>query len=102
VVRTGVAVAIDAGHVGLVAPRSGLASDHGVTVLNAPGVIDSGYRGEIMVVLANLDPATDYGITRGDRIAQLLILPVCALELEEVPSLPPTPRGASGLGGSGP
>src|SRR5687768_12169 len=74
VVPTGIAVAIEPGHVGLVMPRSGLARDHGVTVLNGPGVIDSGYRGEIVVLLVNLDASAEYSVRRGDRIAQLVLV----------------------------
>src|ERR1700678_1049569 len=75
-VPTGVAVAIPEGYAGLVLPRSGLALRHGVTCLNAPGLIDSGYRGELQVILVNHDPVEDYVVTRGDRIAQLVIVPV--------------------------
>lgn len=100
-VPTGIAVAIEPGHVGLVAPRSGLAADHGVTVLNAPGVIDSGYRGEVLVVMVNQDPSAAYRIRRGDRIAQLLVIPVHGVEVVEESRLPPSDRGASGFGKSG-
>ena len=72
-VPTGIAVAIPVGYVGLVVPRSGLAIKHGVTLVNTPGIIDSGYRGELKVVMINTDPATDYQVARGDRIAQLVI-----------------------------
>ena len=72
-VPTGIAVAIPDGYVGLVVPRSGLAVKHGVTLVNTPGIIDSGYRGELKVVMINTDPATDYQVARGDRIAQLVI-----------------------------
>src|SRR5579863_10485878 len=75
-VPTGVAVAIPDGYAGLVLPRSGLALRHGITCLNAPGLIDSGYRGELQVILINHDPEHDYAITRGDRIAQLVIVAV--------------------------
>ncbi|HEX4982945.1 MAG TPA: dUTP diphosphatase [Ilumatobacteraceae bacterium] len=73
VMPTGIATAIPAGHAGFVLPRSGLAAKHGVTVVNAPGLIDPGYRGELMVVLLNTDPTADYTIHRGDRVAQLVI-----------------------------
>ena len=76
VVPTGVAVAIPAGYAGLVLPRSGLAARHGLTCLNAPGLVDSGYRGEIRVVLVNHDPEHDYTVSRGDRIAQLVLIRV--------------------------
>src|ERR1700761_5299061 len=73
-VPTGIAVAIPEGYAGFVLPRSGLAARHGITCLNAPGLVDSGYRGELQVVLVNHDPAEDYAVHRGDRIAQLVIL----------------------------
>jgi dUTP pyrophosphatase len=100
-VATGLAVAIPTGYVGLVCPRSGLALRESVTVLNAPGVIDSGYRGEIMVILHRVLPGT-YTVRRGDRIAQLLVVPV-APELEIVlsPSLPEAARHLDGFGSSG-
>jgi dUTP pyrophosphatase len=100
-VATGVAVAIPAGHVGLVCPRSGLALREGVTVVNAPGVIDSGYRGEIMVILHRV-LAGSYEVKRGDRIAQLLIVPVaCELEIVVSETLPETARHLDGFGSSG-
>ncbi|MGI9615062.1 MAG: dUTP diphosphatase [Acidimicrobiales bacterium] len=101
-VPTGFAIAIPVGMCGLVLPRSGLALDHGVTVLNAPGLIDSGYRGEIRVILANTSTET-VTIERGQRIAQLLVLGVDALTLVEVGELPPAPddRGTDGFGSSG-
>jgi dUTP pyrophosphatase len=94
-------VAIEAGYVGLIAPRSGLAANHGITVLNAPGVVDSGYRGEIVVVMVNLDRTTNYHVARGDRIAQMLVVPISSIEPTEVSGLPSSPRGDSGLGRSG-
>ncbi len=100
-VRTGVAVAIPEGMVGLVHPRSGLAARHGITVLNAPGTIDSGYRGEILVNLINLDPAEGFRVLRGDRIAQLVLQRVVRAELREVAVLPQTSRGVRGHGASG-
>ena len=100
-VRTGVAVAIQDDHVGLIVPRSGLAASSGVTVLNAPGVIDSGYRGEIVVLMTNLDPIAEYQVERGDRIAQLLIVPVRRARIFQVDELPASARGESGLGASG-
>ena len=78
---TGIATAIPVGHAGFVLPRSGLAAKHGVTVVNAPGLIDAGYRGELKVVLLNTDPTADYTIHRGDRIAQLVIQRVDEVEL---------------------
>lgn len=99
-VRTGVAVAVPPGHVGLVNPRSGLAARHGVGIVNAPGTIDSGYRGEILVNLVNLG-SEDVAIRRGDRIAQLLIVPVVQAEFLPVDSLPDSDRGETGHGSSG-
>ena len=102
VVPTGIAVELPRGHVGLICPRSGLALERGVTVLNAPGVIDVGYRGEIGVVLINLDPSRAAQIMRGDRIAQLVIAPVRTVTIEIVEQLGISERGDSGFGGSGP
>ncbi len=100
-VPTGVAIAVPSGWVGLVHPRSGLAARHGVTVLNAPGTIDAGYRGEIFVNLANLDPRRDFTVHRGDRIAQLLLQRVAHVEVVETDVLTQTDRGQTGHGGSG-
>ena len=100
-VPTGVAVAIPEGHAGLVLPRSGLALRHGVTVLNAPGLVDAGYRGELNVVLVNTDPADDYTVRRGDRIAQLVIVAVEQLAIQVVDELPDSERGSGGFGHSG-
>lgn len=102
-VPTGVVVAIPPGYAGFVQPRSGLALRHGVTCLNTPGLIDSGYRGELAVLLVNTDPKEEYTVRRGDRIAQLVIQPVeeavfVPVEAEE---LPPAARGAGGFGHSG-
>jgi dUTP pyrophosphatase len=99
-IPTGVAVAIPDGYAGLVVPRSGLASRHGIGVVNAPGLIDSGYRGEIAVVLVN-HGAEVYAVARGDRIAQLVVVPVAAQEIVEVEHLPPSPRGEGGFGSTG-
>jgi dUTP pyrophosphatase len=103
VVPTGIALALPEGYAGFVQPRSGLAARHGVTCLNAPGLIDAGYRGEIAVVLVNTDPTEPYQVRRGDRIAQLVVQPVAAPQFEEVPAgaLPPSERGAGGFGHSG-
>lgn len=98
---TGVAVAIPPGYVGLVHPRSGLAARHGVTIVNAPGTIDSGYRGEIFVNLVNLDPAETFEVRRGDRVAQLLVQQVVEVDLVEVGSLPDSVRGDTGHGSTG-
>lgn len=99
-VPTGVAVAIPDGYAGLVTPRSGLALRSGIGVVNAPGVVDSGYRGELAVILVNLgDSAVE--IRRGDRIAQLLVVPVDAADFVEVTTLDDTDRGGGGFGSSG-
>ena len=100
-VPTGVAVAIPDGHAGLVLPRSGLALRHGVTVLNAPGLVDAGYRGELNVVLVNTDPADEYVVRRGDRIAQLVIIAVEQVAVHVVYELPHSERGSGGFGHSG-
>jgi dUTP pyrophosphatase len=100
-VPTGVAVAIPAGHAGLVLPRSGLALRHGVTVLNAPGLIDAGYRGELTVLLVNTDPTADYTVRRGDRVAQLVIVSVQQAAVAVVAALPESERGEGGFGHSG-
>jgi dUTP pyrophosphatase len=100
-VRTGVAMAIPDGYVGLVHPRSGLAARLGVTVLNAPGTVDAGYRGEILVILVNLDPVNTVKISRGDRIAQLVVQRVERAEFQVVDSLDDTARGAGGHGSTG-
>ena len=103
VVPTGVAVAIPEGHAGLVVPRSGLAARHGVTCLNAPGLIDAGYRGELRVILVNHDPDHDYPVRRGDRVAQLVLVRVeqAAFELVPEDGLGTSERGARGLGHTG-
>ncbi|MBV8463214.1 MAG: dUTP diphosphatase [Acidimicrobiales bacterium] len=103
VVPTGVAVAIPAGYAGLVLPRSGLAVRHGVTCLNAPGLVDAGYRGELQVVLVNHDPEADYAVSRGDRIAQLVLVAVedVAFELVREEDLGASERGTGGFGHTG-
>ena len=100
-VPTGVTLALPPGYVALVCPRSGLAARHGIGLVNAPGVIDAGYRGEISVVIINHDPATDYEIQRGDRIAQLLVQPVSTAALVPVERLPGSHRGSDGFGSTG-
>lgn len=100
-VPTGIAVAIPHGFVGLVHPRSGLALKHGISMVNTPGTIDSGYRGEIAVILINHDPKEAFQINRGDRIAQLVIQSVETAELIEVSELPSSERGEGGFGSSG-
>lgn len=98
---TGVAVAIPAGYAGFVQPRSGLALRHGLSLVNTPGLIDSRYRGEIKVILVNLDPATPVEIHRGDKIAQLVVQPVVQCDLVESASLDSTGRGEGGFGSTG-
>jgi len=100
-VPTGLAVAIPEGFAGFVQPRSGLARDHGVTCLNTPGLIDSGYRGELKVLLVNTDPGEPFMVRRGERIAQLVIQPVAVAALVEVDELPPSARGGGGFGSTG-
>jgi len=99
-VPTGVAIALPDGYAAFVHPRSGLAAKHGITVLNAPGTVDAGYRGEIMVNLLNTD-AQAFTIARGDRIAQLIVQAVSAADFVEVRSLPGSHRGDNGHGASG-
>ena len=101
VVGTGLAVAIPEGHAGFVQPRSGLADRHGITVVNSPGLIDSGYRGELKVILLNTDTRQPFVVERGMRIAQLVVLEVPGIDLEEVDELPATERGVRGHGSSG-
>jgi dUTP pyrophosphatase len=100
IVPTGLAVAIPEGYAGFVQPRSGLAARQGISVLNSPGLIDSGYRGEIRVVLLNTDAEHTFVAEPGDRIAQLVVLPIPELELVEVDELPETERGVRGFGSS--
>src|SRR5262249_52973693 len=95
-VPTGLAVAIPEGHAGLVLPRSGLASKQGLTLANAPGLIDAGYRGEVTIAVVNLDPTTPVSISIGDRIAQLVVVPVAALAPEWSDHLPVSERGEGG------
>ena len=100
-IPTGIAVAIPDGHAGFVQPRSGLAARTGLGFVNSPGLIDSGYRGEIQVVAINLDRQDPIDIRRGDKIAQLVILPVPQVALAEVEELPSSDRGAGGFGSTG-
>lgn len=100
-VSTGVRVALPQGSVGMVTPRSGLAARCGLSIVNAPGIIDSGYRGEIKVCLINLDPHTPIEIQAGDRVAQLVIVPVIAAEFVQVEELEETVRGEGGYGSTG-
>jgi dUTP diphosphatase len=99
-VATGLAVAIPAGYAGYVQPRSGLAADHGITMVNAPGLVDSGYRGELRVVLLNTDRDRAFEVEPGMRIAQLVLLPVPPVELRVVDELPASERGERGFGSS--
>lgn len=99
-VPTGIAVAIPDGHVGLVAPRSGLAARHAITVVNGPGVVDAGFRGELHAIVINHGPVA-VELARGDRIAQLIVVPIPATEWEPVDELPVTVRGDGGFGSSG-
>lgn len=100
-IGTGLAVAIPEGYAGFVQPRSGLASRHGITIVNAPGLIDSGYRGELMVVLLNTDREARFEVEPGMRIAQLVLLELPDVEINVVAELPESERGARGHGSSG-
>jgi dUTP pyrophosphatase len=99
-IPTGIAIALPPGFEGQIRPRSGLAANHGVTVLNAPGTIDSDYRGEVLVILIN-HGAASFAVTRGMRIAQLVIAPVACAQIREVAKLSKTTRGGSGFGSTG-
>ena len=100
-VGTGVGVEIPEGHAGLVLPRSGLARDHGIALVNSPGLIDSGYRGELRVLLLNTDPAETFRVEPGDRIAQLVLVPVAPGVPLEVEALSDSARATGGFGSSG-
>lgn len=100
-VGTGLRIALPAGYAALVLPRSGLAVKHGITVVNAPGLIDAGYRGEVKVCLLNTDASETYRISAGDRIAQLMVVPVVPVDFIPVETLPGSARGESGFGSSG-
>jgi dUTP pyrophosphatase len=100
VVPTGLAVAIPEGYAGFVQPRSGLAASYGIAVVNSPGLIDAGYRGEIQVVLLNTARERPCTAEAGERIAQLVVLPVPAVSVREVDDLPPSERGVRGFGSS--
>jgi dUTP pyrophosphatase len=100
-VGTGIAVAIPSGYAGFVHPRSGLATRHGVTLVNAPGTIDAGYRGEIKLNLINLDRTTPVTLRRGDRVAQLIVAPVATADFRESADLPASVRGGGGHGSTG-
>ena len=101
VVGTGLAVAIPEGHAGFVVPRSGLAADHGISIVNAPGLVDSGYRGEVKVILHNTDRADPFVVEPGMRVAQLVVLAVLSLHAIEVEDLAESERGPRGHGSSG-
>jgi dUTP pyrophosphatase len=101
VVRTGIAIELPAGHAGLVLPRSGLAARHGVALVNAPGLIDAGYRGELQVLLLNTDREAAFEVAAGDRIAQLVVVAVAAPAVVEAGALAATVRGEGGFGSSG-
>ena len=96
----GIALGLPRGYAGFVLPRSGLAAKHGVSIVNAPGLIDSDYRGEVKVILVNLDAHAAFEVAKGDRIAQLVIMPVPAIELVETENLDATERGEGGFGSS--
>ncbi len=100
-VRTGLALELPVGHAGLVLPRSGLAARHGITLANAPGLIDAGYRGELQVLLLNSDPESPFTVAPGDRIAQLVLVRVETPEIEERDELSASERGRGGFGSSG-
>jgi len=100
-VGTGVAIALPDGYVAFVVPRSGLAARHGITIVNSPGTVDAGYRGEIRVTLLNTDTAEPYAISAGDRIAQLIVMPVSRARFVEVQRLPGSERGENGFGSTG-
>jgi dUTP pyrophosphatase len=99
-VGTGLAVAIPEGHAGFVQPRSGLAAEHGITIVNTPGLVDPGYRGELRVILLNTDAEETFVVEPGMRVAQLVVVPVPEVELVEVDELPSTERGVRGFGSS--
>ena len=99
-VGTGLAVAIPEGHAGFVQPRSGLAMRHGITIVNTPGLIDSGYRGELRIILLNTDARQEFVVEPGMRIAQLVVVPVTSVEPVELEELPETERGVRGFGSS--
>ena len=100
-VGTGTAIALPVGYVAFVVPRSGLAAKHGVTIVNTPGTVDAGYRGEIRVILLNTDRSAPYTVTAGDRIAQLIVMPVKRARFVPVERLPGSHRGDAGFGSTG-
>ena len=100
-VPTGLAIALPEGYAAFTHPRSGLAARHGITIVNAPGTVDAGYRGELLVNLVNLDPEEPFEVRRGDRIAQLVVQRVAEVDFVDVDSLPESSRGETGHGASG-
>jgi len=100
-VGTGVSIALPDGYAAFVVPRSGLASKHGITIVNSPGTVDAGYRGEIRVTLLNTDTSVAYSVAVGDRIAQLIVMPVSRARFIPVETLPGSHRGESGFGSTG-
>jgi dUTP pyrophosphatase len=100
-VGTGVRIALPDGHVAFVVPRSGLATKHGITIVNSPGTVDAGYRGELKVTLLNTDPTEPYDVAVGDRIAQLIVMPVARARFIPVDALPDSARGEGGFGSTG-
>lgn len=100
-VATGLAIALPEGYAGFILPRSGLAAKHGISIVNTPGLIDSNYRGELKVILLNTDPDNSFTIEIGDRIAQLIVMPVPTINFEQVEELTESQRGESGFGSSG-
>ncbi len=100
-VGTGLKIALPNGYVGFVVPRSGLAAKHGITIVNSPGTVDAGYRGELRVTLLNTDAQEPYAIAAGDRIAQLIVMPVPSVRFVEVERLPGSDRGEGGFGSTG-
>jgi dUTP pyrophosphatase len=100
-VGTGVAIALPEGYAGFVVPRSGLAARHGITIVNSPGTVDAGYRGEIRVTLQNTDTEVPYSVAIGDRIAQLVVMPVTRARFVRTDSLPDSSRGTGGFGSTG-
>lgn len=100
-VGTGVSIALPNGYVGFVVPRSGLAARHGITIVNSPGTVDAGYRGEIRVTILNTDSSESYSVAVGDRIAQLIVMPVSRARFAPVGSLPGSQRGQAGFGSTG-
>jgi dUTP pyrophosphatase len=100
-IHTGIAIEIPAGHAGLVLPRSGLAARHGIALVNAPGLIDSGYRGELRVLLLNTDTDHNFQLAAGDRVAQLVVITVAPVTVSEVSRLSESARGGRGFGSSG-